>query len=1158
MLSISVPNLPSQTSTGLVVVNIQDPSGAAIAAAAVTITDEATGVAASQVAGGDGFARFVSVKPSRYTVSAESQGFKRISRPNVTVNVAESVTLTLTLELGSVSETVEVTGAAPLLQTERGELGQVIGTRQIIDLPLNGRNPIGLAGLTAGVVPGPNFSDNPLQLANLSVNGSRGGATEILQDGAPSTVPENSPGTFATATLPSVERVQEFKVQTSSFSAEFGRTTGGVINVVLKSGSNDFHGSVYEFLRNSTLDSNDWFLNRAGQELGTFQRNQFGFTFGGPVFIPKAYNGRNRTFFFGGYEGLRERSQRTSAATIPDGAQIGGDFSRTLNAAGQPVVLYDPLTTTRDAAGAFVRGPFPGNRLPSDRIDPVAAKLLTFYPRPNTSGQGPANLNNFIAAAAGATDDDNFDARVDHVISPRQNIYGRVSYRDYRQVNPNFYGTIGQPGARAVPRPGHSAAINYSFAMKPNLLAETTYGYARLFTNRQSHSFGVDINRELGLPQELAAISDARGFPAVTVTGFGAIGESFNSRFSLESHTFQQNFSYLQSRQSIKFGVQARINRTNFFQGNFPAGQFLFNQGFTQGPDPTRGTPTGGHAIASLLLGSAASGSATHDTHISTQSPYYGLFVQDDIKVTKTLTLNLGLRYEIEIPRSERYNRLSVFNPEVDSPLSVPSPGFERLKGGLEFVGVDRPKQFYTDRNNFGPRFGFAWRVPGEMVLRGGYAMFFSASSVTAAGTLGGGGNAGFASRTPYVGSLDGGLTPADRFSNPFPQGFALPPGSAKGLSSFGGLDFQSPNLYDRTPYVQQWNFNIQKELVSGMLLEVGYSGSKGSSLPSVFGALNQLTPETLLQGNSLLTLVPNPFFGAITDPASPLSRPTVQRAQLLRPYPQFNIIALEKASIGSSVYHSMQVRVDRRFRNGLSFLGAYTWSKLIDDVSTSGTGLTPPYAYIQNWHDRGAERGLATYDVAHRLVLSGTFEFPVGKGRALGGQMNRAMDAVVGGWQVNGIATFSSGIPLVLLNSVNTSNSLGQLIGAGAPVNGTQRPNNTGGSAARSGPIADRLAEYFTKSVFSQPAPFTHGNTGRTLPDVRQPRNSNLDLSLFKNFRLHERGIILQVRAEAFNFTNTPIFGAPGTAFGAPTFGVINSQGNTPRQIQLGLRLAF
>ena len=348
--------LQAQTSAGLVVVTVQDSSGAAIPGASVSLQDQATSANSQQLTDNAGLARFVSVKPSVYRVAVTHDGFKKITRDDVTVNVAESVSLNLALELGSVTETVQVTGAAPVLQTERGELGQVIDRQQLLDLPLNGRNAIGLAGLTTGVVPGPQFSDGPLTLANISVNGSRGGATEILQDGAPSTVPENSPGTFATATLPSMERVQEFKVQTNSFSAEFGRTTGGVINIVIKSGSNDPHGSVYEFLRNSKLDSNDFFLNRAGRTLPTFQRNQFGFTLGGPVVIPHLYNGRNRTFFFGGYEGVRQRSLQTSTITIPSAAEMAGDSRRrSIPQASRSSSSIPPLPSARRPALTYAR-----------------------------------------------------------------------------------------------------------------------------------------------------------------------------------------------------------------------------------------------------------------------------------------------------------------------------------------------------------------------------------------------------------------------------------------------------------------------------------------------------------------------------------------------------------------------------------------------------------------------------------------------------------------------------------------------------------------------------------------------------------------------------------------------------------------------------------
>jgi hypothetical protein len=1097
------------------------------------------------------------VKPSAYTVEVTREGFKKIAREHVEVNVAESVSLALTLELGSVSETVEVSGAAPLLQTERGELGQVVDRQQLLDLPLNGRDAISLAGLTSGVVPGPQFSDGPLNLANFSIDGSRGGATEILVDGAPDTAPENSPGGYVAATLPSMERVQEFKVQTNAFSAEFGRSTGGIINIVVKSGTNDVHGSAYEFLRNSVTDANDFFLNRAGRKLATFQRNQFGFTLGGPVLIPRLYNGRNRTFVFGGYEGVRQRSLSTSTVTLPSATEAAGDFSQTLNAPGQPLIIYDPITTTAAAGGGYVRTPFPGNRIPADRIDPVAVRLLSFYPKPDTPGTGPARINNYTASGASQLNDDNFDVRVDQIISETQNFYVRLSNRDYRTVSPNFYGTIGQSGPQYVSRPGQSAAVHYSRNFGPHLLWESTYGYAGLFTTRQSFSYGTDITKELGLPSALAQISSADGFPSITINGYGAIGEAFKARFRLESHSFQESLTFLTGKQSIKFGVQFRISRTNFYQGQAPAGQFSFTQAFTQGPDPTRATATGGNGLASFLLGYAATGSVTHDAYASTQSPYWGPFVQDDIKLTRTLTLNLGLRYELEIPRSERYNRLSVFDPTIANPIGAQVPGYGNLKGALLFLGKDRDKQFNTDKNNFGPRFGFAWRAPREFVARGGYAIFYSAGSTTAGGTLGGIGDAGFSSSTPFLSSLDGGLTPASRLSNPFPNGFSLPPGSSQGLLTFLGQDFDTPNLYDRTTYVQQWNFNIQKEALRGTLVEVGYAGSKGTHLPIIFGAMNQLTDATLALGPSLLNQVPNPFYGVITNPVSLLSQRTVQMAQLLRPYAQFTTMTMDKASIASSIYHSLQVRVDHRFRRGVSFLGAYTWSKSIDDVSSSSTGLNGPQVYTQDWFNRRADRSLSVFDVPSRLVLSGTYELPIGRSKLLGRAMNRVEDAFLGGWQVNGIYVFARGLPLVLTNSVNTCNCLNQLNGAAAPVNGTQRPNNSGTSAARSGAVVDRLNQYFTTSVFSQPAPFTYGNVGRTLPDVRQPASKNLDFSLFKNFKINEHKT-LQFRAEAFNATNTPIFGAPGTAFGASNFGVIASSGNTPRQLQFGLRLAF
>ena len=1144
--SLGVTTLWGQGSTGTMVVNVVDPAGLAIPGAGVTLTDEATQIQTSRESSEQGIARFTSVKPSTYTVNVSSQGFRQNLQSGVIVHVAESVTLTAQLQIGEVTETIAVTGAVPLLQTEGGELGQVVEERKIRDLPLNGRNPFALAALTPGVSPGQNFGNNPLLLSNLGINGGRGGATEILVDGSPVTVPENSPGTYATAIMPSVDRIQEFKVQTNSFSAEFGRTTGGIINVVVKSGSNEFHGLAFEYIRNSELDANNFFLNRAGRELGVFQRNQFGFTFGGPIV-------RNRTFIFGGYEGLRQRSQATSSVTVPTAGQLGGDFSSTLNAGGNPITIYDPLTTRADPSGSgSIRDPFPGNVMPGNRLDPVAQKLLALYPRSNTAGRGSANVNNFIAAGSAATNDDNFDVRVDHQLSDNQSIFSRVSYRDFGQTRPNFYGTPGQPGAAVIPRPGRSAVVNYTHSMTPSLFSEFGVNYSDLWTVRQSHSFGRNIAEDLGLPQDFANIAEDRGYTRNFIAGFGRIGESFLARFRLQSYGLQYKLTWIRGKQTFKFGTELRINRAHFFQGLDPAGQFRYSSRFTQGPDANRGTPVAGHSIASVLLGVADRGFVSHDEAVSTHSPYAAWFVQDDIKLTSRLTLNLGLRYSIDWPRSERYDRLSVFNPEVASPLAVPE--FSSLRGGLEFVGIDRDAQFDLDKNNLSPRFGFAWRALDETVVRGGYAIFYPPPAVTAAGTLGGGGVAGFSSQTPFVASLDGGVTPNDFISNPFPNGFTLPPGSSQGLLSFAGLNFQSNRLSDRSPYVQQWNFNIQHEVVPNLLLEVGYTGAKATNLSVVFGSPNMLAAEQLAIGDALLQQVDNPFFGVITSPASALSRPTVTQNQLLRPFPQFGNISLEKGSFASSIYHAAQVRLDRRFSNGLTFIAAYTAGKLIDDSSTSGTGLLPPFAFIQQWHDRAAERSISVTDVSQRFVVSFLYELPWGQGRSFGTNMSGLANFLAGGWQINGIWTLATGTPLIVVNAQDNSGSLSS---AGLAEPGTQRPNNNGSSPQRSGAVVDRLGEYFDTSTFSQPEPFTFGSTARTLPDVRAPGIGQFDFSVFKDFPITEQ-INLQFRTEFFNLTNTPNFGTPNTRFGTGAFGVIGGQRNTPRQVQFALRLSF
>ena len=425
---------------------------------------------------------------------------------------------------------------------------------------------------------------------------------------------------------------------------------------------------------------------------------------------------------------------------------------------------------------------------------------------------------------------------------------------------------------------------------------------------------------------------------------------------------------------------------------------------------------------------------------------------------------------------------------------------------------------------------------------------------MTAAGTLGGGGVAGFSSSSSFVSSLDGGLTPNDSLSNPLPNGYTLPAGSSKGLLSFAGQNFQTNNIFDRSPYVQRWNLSIQHEIARSLLLEAGYTGAKGTGFSVNFASPNMLREDDLRLGAGLLERVDNPLFGVITDPSSPLSKRTVARNQLLRPFPQFRNMSLEKGSYASSTYHALQVRMDRRFANGFTFLASYTASKLIDDSSTSGTGLLPPYTFIQQWHNRRAERSLSVTDVSQRFVFSTLYELPFGRGSRYGTGMSRLADFLVVGWQVNGIWTLSRGTPLILVNAQDNSGALGS---PGLVEPGTQRPNNNGQSAKRSGPVVERLDECFATSVFSQPEPFRFGNVARTMPDVRRPGVVQIDFSIFKDFSVTE-SVDMQFRTEFFNLTNTPVFGVPNTRFGTRAFGVIGRQANTPRQTQFALRLTF
>lgn len=1147
ILAIHTSALIAQTFTGTLSGTVRDPSGAVTPGATLTLINVNTNEKKSQISKDDGGFLFALTPPGSYRLEAEITGFKQFVRTNLTVAVQQTTVADVTLEVGATTETVQVTSETPLLQPTTSSLGQVVDNRKIIEFPLAGRNTFALVSLTTGAVPLGEFGNLPAR-ANayaagyFSLNGSQPLSNETLIDG----VPANTATTNAPGYVPSVDAIQEFKVQSGNFTAEFGRSGGGVINLVFKSGSNQLHGSIYEFLRNSAFDANNFFSNRAGISKARNVLNQFGGTLGGPVVMPRLYDGHNRTFWFVNYEGLRDRRALSQTYTIPTQEQLNGDFSRTLNSAGQAVIIADPATTRPDPSrpGVFLRDPFPGNRIPADRIDAVAARVRRFWPVPTSAGDGPAQVNNWTGRGTAPNNQDQFSARLDHNLSDRHRIFGRFSWSNITRGGFDFFGNGAgwvNPGGSGMPIDinARNLSLDDTISISPTLLLNFRYGFVRQYVRRDPPLLGLDLTT-LGFPASYNDQVGVRALPAFMPTGFRAVHQrgTDNIRRGDLTHSLQGNVTKVTTRHNLKVGGDARLILLNELEPIISQGQFFFDGRFTSS-DPLRVTANSGHSIASFLLGLPNSGNIDIVPPISVSYRYFGGYIQDDFKVTSKLTLNLGLRYEVETGRDERYDRLSWLDPLISNPIGSRA-GLPNLRGGLQFAGAggNSRRQKQTNWNNWGPRFGFAYQITQKTVIRGGYGLFFLPNTGDGAGPA----NAaeGFVAQTAFLSSLDGGITPVDRLSNPYPRGVARGDGSVPGFLARLGQDLTTVRYNDPSAYSQVWNLNIQRELPGNFLFDIAWSANKGTSLP-VSMQFNQLPDPYLSLGPVLLEQVPNPFAPFVSVGA--LSQPTVPRGQLLRPFPHFNSVQLRDVRSVSSIYHALQMKVEHRFSRGFSLLGSYTASKQIGGPMAHTVVSDPGF---QNNNNLRADRSLVGFDVAQRLVMSGNWELPFGKGKALLASAPRAVNLVVGGWQINSIVTLQGGFPLGIGTAVNQTNSFG----------GGSRPNNNGTSAKLTGPVRDRLNRYFNTSVFSQPPPFTFGNTSRTLPDTRTPGVSNIDFSLTKTTQIGER-VNTQFRAEFFNALNHANFGSPGTALGNATFGVISSAAD-PRIIQLGLKLIF
>ena len=1118
---------------------VRDPTGSVIPGASVRLMNTGTASVIESKTDDNGRYLAPSLRPGPYDVSVEAKGFKRSERRGLILNVDQSAELDFTLELGAATESVQVSGDAPLLDTNSAQLGQVIDNQSIVNLPLNQRNPFSLILLAPGVTGSVGTDFKGLQ---FNVNGGRSGTTDVLLDGVPSAPPTD--GFNSLTIFPSVDAVQEFKVQTSSYSSEFGMSGGGIINLIYKSGTNTLHGTAYEFLRNSVLDANNFFSNQKGQSLASFKRNQFGATAGGPVYAPKLYDGRNKTFFFVSYEGLRQRTASTVSTTMPTTAERNGDFSGIRTAGGAPITIYDPLTTTL-VGTTYTRTAFPGNIIPANRIDPVAANVRKYWPLPNTPGQGGGQVNNFFASTASPYTIDQFDIKGDQTISQRQRLSIRWSQRNPASEPALFFPTDIRIAQNAATNRQNAigGAINYTFAATPSYLLEFRYGVSRVLYELDVISDGFDPT-QLGFPSYIRETANALAFPGFGPAGYAGIGNGSQisqGKLGIITQTWALSNTKNFSRHTFKFGGEVRAMANNTNQVGRSTGDYTFGTNFTQGPNAQTASATAGDGFASYLLG-LGGGTLTHNFKIiDTVSQYVAGYFQDDWKGTDRLTLNVGLRYDLFIPRVERHDRAVYIDTVSPSPLAGPS-GIPTLKSGLAYVGVNgNPRtQNDLDSKDLGPRFGFAYQASKRMVVRGGYGIFFLPSPSEAAATVTA---TGFRSDTTFLGTIDG-FTPNNYLSNPFPGASFIPiTGSSQGLLTTVGQGINAPMRYNATPYTQNFNLGVQYQLPGDWLVEASYAGSRGVKL--IWGALfNQLPISDLALGPQLLQNVKNPFFGLITS-AGALSGPTVQYRYLLAPYPQFTGVQGANTPGASSDYNSLQVRVEKRFTRDIGVLLSFTMAKMMDDSSSNNTSNFNGNGTSQDANNRHSDWSLSTADVARRFVASFVYSLPFGRNKQFGAGWSRLTDAVLGGWQANGIVTWQTGLPLQF-----SANNQGNIFNPGS------RPNNNGQSGKLSGSVEGRLNRYFDTSVFSQPALYTLGNMSRT-SDIRTPGPRNFDLSLFKNFALTEK-ITLEFRAESFNALNTPLFAGPNTSVTSGSFGFITSQANSPRQNQMALKLLF
>lgn len=1141
----------AQDSRGTIAGRVNDPQGHPIGGARVSVRNVETAIETKLVTNGSGAYAAPLLLPGSYAIQAEYTGFKKFTRRGITLSVNDALQIDLTLEVGDVSQTVDVTDSAPLIESSAANLGLLISTKELTELPIAHGNPYALIALAPGTTfegdPKLNRPYEPTHIVDYSMSGSTSGTTDITLDGVSNTS-KGANGRVAAGYVPPVDAIGEVRVETSSFDARTGQSSGGLVNISLKSGTNKLHGNAtYTKMRPQWM-ANDFFANRVGIGRGEFEYDRWSGSLSGPVRIPKIYDGRNRTFFMWAYEQLTDsRPRGGTTLTVPTVAQRRGDFSE-LSALGGNYQVYNPFTRRRaeNSTTRYQQDPFPNNVIPASLINPVAKNVMTYFPEPFNAGTTADHRNNFPRPTSPELADYfTHTWRVDHTISAANRLFVR-SNMYVRDTRRNDYFETRASGLREAYHPV-GASLDNVHAFSPSFVMNLRYGYTR-FTRETTPLRGRNFDlTNLGFPKSYNDLisPDLREFPVFNINGYFATVNAGEARF-MDTHSLVAAFNRLRGNHNWDFGMETRAYRQSRYNGNTTrSGSFVFDTTWTRGPlDNSNASPIG-QGMAAFLLGlPAASSNIVRNADMAEQSTLWSGYAQDTWRIRRNVTLTLGARYELEGPLTERFDR-SIrdfdFNATLPieaaaraaygaawtaNPTSELRPEAFRVRGGLLYAGAGgQPRELWTrDKNNVMPRFGLAWKLRNDTVFRGGYGIYFSGMGLRRFDVL----QNGYERTTNVVPTRDSGLTFVGTLSNPFPDGILEPVANTLGTMTDVGnsITFFTPT--PKASYNQRWQASLQRQFGTSTMIEAAYVGNRGTNI-EVARDLN-VVGNDLLSRSSVFDAervgylganMPNPFLRLPGVNGTIGTNNTILRENLLKPYPQFAAVNTSNFQ-GYSWYHSLQVRFSRQFSRMMGLNGSYTWAKNMEAIGYLNPADDMPYESLS-----GADR-------RHRVTLAMIYQLPLVR------RASMPVRFVLGGWQLSGIYLFQSGRPLTWGDAVFFGK--GEDIGKG-PKTPDQWFNVDAG---------------FPRNTAVRPATYHYRTWPFRFANLREQAMNNIDLSINKRWKLSEKGAEIQLRGEGLNAFNTVLFGSPSTDQFSTAFGQITGAANYPRQIQAVLRLNF